>query len=176
MYATAKSSRPAAAALALLAVIVSLLAAAAMTDRARAEDKAPARVAMPSVIAVKFHADWCGSCKAMGPVFEDLTNKFDGKPILFITLNMTNTTTRHQAEYLAAALGQENHWARLKSKTGIILLVDGFHKSELATLTAKQNIKEMGAELTKAVETVKAHRHSDDHDKSHDGGDHSDPY
>ena len=54
MYATAKSSRPAAAALALLAVIVSLLAAAAMTDRARAEDKAPARVAMPAITAMNW--------------------------------------------------------------------------------------------------------------------------
>ena len=44
------------------------------------ETKAPAS---PKIIALKFHADWCGFCKAMGPIFTDLQNKSDGKPVLF---------------------------------------------------------------------------------------------
>lgn len=164
MFATPIVTKPVVIALATLVVIVSLLAA--MPDQAQAKDKPIAKVAKPTVIAVKFHADWCGSCKAMGPVFEDLTNKFDGKPILFVTLNLTNDTTRRQAQYLAAALGLDNHWSRLNGKTGFILLVDGYRKSQLATLTGQMNIKQMGAELNKAVETVKAHKHGGNHDKN----------
>lgn len=36
----------------------------------------------PQILAVKFHADWCGYCKAMGSVFEELQAKFDTQPVL----------------------------------------------------------------------------------------------
>ncbi|MEM6454711.1 MAG: thioredoxin domain-containing protein [Acidobacteriota bacterium] len=106
----------------------------------------------PQVIAVKFHADWCGSCKKMGPVFEDLTNKYDGKPILFVELDLTNSTTRAQAELLASALGFGDVYAANQG-TGFILLLDGKSRQKLAKLTADQNIKAMGAELVKQLES-----------------------
>lgn len=46
----------------------------------------------PQIIAVKFHADWCGFCKAMSPVFTDLENKF-----------AKGSTTRHRAARGATA-------------------------------------------------------------------------
>ena len=43
--------------------------------------------------------------KRWGPIFTDLQNKFDGKPVLFVTLDFTNRTTHYQSELLASALG-----------------------------------------------------------------------
>lgn len=111
--------------------------------------EAPAK---PDLLAVKFHADWCGSCKKMGTVFEDLRNKYDGKSVLFVTLDLTNSTTRSQAEFLASALGFGNVYAQ-NTGTGFILLLDGESRQQVAKLTADQNIKAMGAELVRQLES-----------------------
>ncbi|MEM1182291.1 MAG: thioredoxin domain-containing protein [Acidobacteriota bacterium] len=108
--------------------------------------------AAPEVLAVKFHADWCGSCKRMGPVFEDLRNKYDGKSVLFVELDLTNGTTKAQAEFMASALGFGDVYAQNQG-TGFILLLDGTSRQKLAKLTADQNIKAMGAEIVKQLES-----------------------
>lgn len=131
--------------LSLLTTTLLLLAALALPAWA----EAPAK---PDLLAVKFHADWCGSCKKMGTVFEDLRNKYDGKSVLFVTLDLTNGTTRSQAEFLAAALGFGDVYAQ-NYGTGFILLLDGKSRQQLSKLTADQNIKAMGAELLKQLES-----------------------
>ena len=129
--------------LAAASTILALLLPVAVLDAAPSQ---------PEIVAVKFHADWCGSCKRMGPVFEDLRNKYDGKPVLFVELDLTNGTTRSQAEYLAAALGFGDVYAQNQG-TGFILLLDGESGKQLAKLTADQNIKAMGAEIVKQLES-----------------------
>jgi len=99
----------------------------------------------PKIIAVKFHADWCGACKAMGSVFTDLRNKLDGKPVLFVELDFTNATTRHQSMLLASALGispalKEN------PETGFILLFDE-KRQVTGKHTSRQTLKEIAAAI-----------------------------
>ena len=131
--------------LSLLTTTLLLLVALALPAGAEAP-------ASPDLLAVKFHADWCGSCKKMGTVFEDLRNKYDGKSVLFVTLDLTNGTTRSQAEFLASALGFGDVYAQ-NARTGFILLLDGKSRQQVAKLTADQNIKAMGAELVRQLES-----------------------
>ncbi len=90
-------------------------------------------VVKPKLIALKFHADWCGSCKAMGPVFSDLQNKLDGKPVLFYQLDFTNNTTKHQAYLMASALDVDSV-VNENPGTGFILLIDAKSKKVLQSI------------------------------------------
>lgn len=86
----------------------------------------------------------------MGSVFEDLENKFDGKSVLFVTLDFTNITKRHKAVLMASALGigpvLEEH-----KGTGFILLLDGKTKKVLKMLTSDMNAKRMTGAIQEAL-------------------------
>ncbi len=97
-------------------------------------------VVKPKLIALKFHADWCGSCKAMGPVFSDLQNKLDGKPVLFYQLDFTNNTTKHQAYLMASALDVDSV-VKANPGTGFILLIDAKSKKVLQKFTKEDDLK-----------------------------------
>jgi thiol-disulfide isomerase/thioredoxin len=115
---------------------------------------ATASAELPRIIAVKFHADWCGYCKAMGQVFEELQAKFDTQPVLYVTLDLTREFDRGQAKYLAHAMGLADIWAEHGGKTGFILLIDGKTRAVIARLTHQQTLAEMGAALLDAVESA----------------------
>jgi|SaaInl0LU_22_DNA_1037365.scaffolds.fasta_scaffold04735_3 thiol-disulfide isomerase/thioredoxin len=104
-------------------------------------------IAKPELLIVKFHADWCGSCKAIGPALEDLANKLDGKATLFVELNFTNNTTKHQSNMLASALGIEKIVSS-NSGTGFVLVIDSKTKEVKAKFTKLQTTKEMGKKIT----------------------------
>lgn len=106
----------------------------------------------PKVIAVKFHADWCGYCKAMGGVFEEMQAKFDQQPVLWVTFDQTRENNRKQSGYLAHALGLDDIWAEHGGKTGFILLLDAQTLEVTDTLSHELSLKEMGARLVEVVE------------------------
>ncbi len=134
--------------------ILLILTAAVFTIQAGEKNKMSK--ATPAVIAVKFHADWCGSCKAMGSVFEELQAKFDTMPVLYVTLDHTRDFNRQQSKFMAQSMGLDGVWAEKGGKTGFILLIDGKTREVITTLKSTQNLKEMGAELNAAVDKVTA--------------------
>jgi len=105
----------------------------------------------PRLIAVKFHADWCGFCKAMGPVFTELQQKYDGLPVLYVEFDQTTKSRKRQAAYLAKTMGLDRVWKEHGGKTGFILLIDPNTKAVIKKLTKDQNLKQMGASLQEAV-------------------------
>lgn len=126
----------------MLVLFVSLLSLQANAQR----DK----VVEPELIAVKFHADWCGSCKAMGPNFTDLQNKLDGSAILFVELDFTNRTTGHQAMMLASALGI-GEVVKENTSTGFILLLDRKTKEIEDRFLKDKTVKEMASRINELL-------------------------
>jgi len=100
----------------------------------------------PKLIAVKHHGDWCSSCKKMGSIFTDLRNKFDGQPVLFVTLDLTNISTRNQSELLASTLGLQSVYKN-NPGTGFILLIDPKTYQVVKKLSADQDIKSMSNDI-----------------------------
>ena len=124
-----------------LILLVATLASLAAADKAQ-------------VIAIKMHADWCGSCKAIGTSFEELQEKFDTKPVLYVTLDHTRDYQRQQSLFLLQGLGLDQSLASHAGKTGFILLVDADSKQVLAKLTREHSFKEMGAKLAEVVDSA----------------------
>lgn len=105
----------------------------------------------PALVVAKFHADWCSACRAMGDVATDLANKHDGQPILFVTFDLTNATTRRQSELRAAAFGLGDLFDANQEKTGFLVVVDAKTRAEVARLTREQSLKDMSGALAKAL-------------------------
>jgi len=135
-------------------VILSLLKVQPATAQSETRPLSTAQQATsPEVIAIKFHADWCGSCRRMGSVFEDLATVAEDQPVLFTQLDLTDRSSRKQAEYLMSLLKLGQIWeeAGAGEKTGFILLVDADNHEVLGQLTADQDLKQMKAALADTV-------------------------
>ncbi len=117
-----------------------------------AQSKSSTDAVPPVVIAVKFYADWCSSCKVMATTYKEFQTKFDTQPVLHVVLDHTRKYDRQQSAYLAVSLGLGKVWEKYANKTGFILLVDGKTREVITTLTKNHTLKEMGVALQKAVD------------------------
>ena len=77
----------------------------------------------PSAVVFKMHADWCPSCKALEPTLAELKAELKGEPVLFITLDITDSANTEQSRLLAEALGIESIMKK-NNKTGLTLVYD----------------------------------------------------
>lgn len=79
---------------------------------------------MPKLVIVKFHADWCGKCKAMKSPLDSARRSLIEEPVLFVTYDFTDESKARQAEYLASVLGQDEVWSEYERRTGFALIVN----------------------------------------------------
>ena len=135
-----------------LHVLLSLVAAFTVTTFGIIQTQAEKQNSQtPRVMAVKFHADWCKSCKAIGPSLESLGDAFSSKPVLFVTLDLTDDASKRQAEYLASALGIGTVFQSHAPKTGYVLLIDSKSGRVVGKLTKKDTVQAMSAAVDKAL-------------------------
>ncbi len=100
------------------------------------------------VLLVKYHADWCGSCKALTPLLTDLNQRLENKKSKYIELDFTDENSITQAKATASKLGLE-HFLTEKQKTGYVAIIDAGSKKELGRLTKTQSVDEMYKEVNR---------------------------
>ena len=107
----------------------------------------------PEVLGVLFYADWCGSCKVLEPEIEKARGKadLDNEAVLFVRLDLTDATRRHQAAMLASSLGLGESFARNGGATGFMLLVDADTKEVISMVTKKSDAAEITDQVKAAI-------------------------
>ena len=111
----------------------------------------------PELYVAKVHADWCGSCTALVPILEEVQAGVAKEPVLFVQLDVTDSTRTAQARLLAAALGVEDH-LKANNKTGLVLLIDAEDKSLLETVTKKNTAAEIVGKIEERLDLARARK------------------
>ena len=103
----------------------------------------------PKLVVVYFYADWCPNCKPVSKALVQAREQgeLDKKAILFVTLNLTDTRTIHQAVLLSQALGVGAFVQAQGSATGYIAVLDASHKRELSRFDRDSTPKHIIATL-----------------------------
>ena len=99
-----------------LAAVVALLGMAAA-----GADAKPEGAGRPMV--VKIHADWCGTCAKLVPIFEALERDL-GNQALIVTLDVTDRPTLERSREQADRLGIRGFFDANQSKTGTVAVLD----------------------------------------------------
>jgi thiol-disulfide isomerase/thioredoxin len=98
--------------------------------------------------AVKFHADYCGGCKALTPSLNELHSKLEGDGVEFVKFDFTSADSKSKSEKMASKLGLSELYSSNKG-TGYVLLVDAGSKETVGKLTSKQSVDEMYKSIKK---------------------------
>lgn len=115
------------------------------------DKKDPAKM---DLLAVRFHADYCGTCRAMEPTFNSVTKLNDDRAVKFITFDFSSKESKAQAEAMAKKLGLEDIYKKNRGKTGYGMVIDNKSKKMVSKLSARQSADAMNKTITKAFEKV----------------------
>jgi len=98
--------------------------------------------AQAKILAVKFHADYCGACKALNQPLEELQTKLEGESVKFVKFDFTSAESKKKSEQTASELNVEDVYKK-NNGTGYVLLIDSESGETLATLYRKHSVDEM---------------------------------
>jgi thiol-disulfide isomerase/thioredoxin len=116
--------------------------AIAKTEAKKTENITDNKAGKAKILAVKFYADWCGTCKKLAPGLQKVESKFKDKAVQFITMNLTDEKTTHQSEIVANSLGIGKIF-KDNQGTGFVLLIEPVKHTVLGQLDTAQSSEQM---------------------------------
>lgn len=130
-----------------LVAVLNLVACAAATSQPRAkapaaphpmQAKAAASRAHARVLALKFSADWCSTCRAIRPKLAAVEQRFDSGAVKVIVFDFSNKSTTAQAARQARALKLGRVYGRFAPSAGFVVLVNPRTRHIISVLTTRQ--------------------------------------
>ncbi|MEM8495122.1 MAG: thioredoxin family protein [Planctomycetota bacterium] len=103
------------------------------------------------VVAVKFHADWCGSCEVIQPAIDEARASVNSPEVAFVTLDLTDEATTADAMELAEAAGITEAYEAFAPKTGFVLLIDTQTGQAVAKMTKTHSAADLEGLITSAL-------------------------
>jgi thiol-disulfide isomerase/thioredoxin len=95
----------------------------------------------PNVAMVAFHADWCGTCKRIGPTVMETAAKVG----TFHKFDFTNDDTTKKSRELAMELGMSKAYEEFTPGTGFVVVFSKNHPDKYEMLKGSENASEYEA-------------------------------
>ncbi len=103
------------------------------------------------ILAVKMHADWCGTCVSLEEPFVGLQETYSEGNVGFVTMDFTNDDTTGASLATAAELGI-TEVIEDQAGTGFILLIDAETHEVVGRLTGSHSEDDMAEAIATALE------------------------
>lgn len=133
----------------MLAITPFAVAKADMHDADTKESTMKAEMAIeePAFYAVKFYADWCGSCKILDPELKKAKGELglNSSDVLFVVMDETDEATKNQSAMMAEALGLGSIYKENAGKTGYVALINAETNEVVGKMTKEMKAEDMVA-------------------------------
>lgn len=117
--------------------------------------------AVPRLVAVQIHADWCARSPEVAPIFTELLTQYGNEPVLFVTLDITDDVRREQAKLLSSNLGIPQAFDE-PFESGMIKLIDRESHTVLAAVTGSDQADELAVRIADALDVLDHGGHESD--------------